>query len=223
MDKPRYLSALIFFATSRPSWYWISGASPSFSSCSSRRSHFSAHSTIFTPGQYSLISASHFVDTFSSEPLLSTWSCQHPCDSIGCWTCLRWNTAWSPAYRRRKAILVCQILLVQQCPIMIAPFVCHRRRCHVRSFRILWARKRWGRNLCIRFSIQLKSAAERTDLVKTLSKLVLPVRDYYQHMSIVIFMKCDTHHKHHRPAAPAFAGLFSLLRHSTAWLPVEVR
>lgn len=51
----------------------VSSSSSSFS-CSSRRSHFNAHSTILTPGQNSLISWIHLVLTFSSEPRLSTCS-----------------------------------------------------------------------------------------------------------------------------------------------------
>ena len=48
-------------------------ASPLGSSSSSRRSHFSAHKTILTPGQYSFISPIHFDSTFSRESRLSTW------------------------------------------------------------------------------------------------------------------------------------------------------
>jgi hypothetical protein len=77
---PRYLSAPIFLATSRPSLYVIIclggnafGSSSSFS-CSSLKSHFRAHSTIFTPRQCSAISSTHFVLTFSSESALSTYS-----------------------------------------------------------------------------------------------------------------------------------------------------
>lgn len=74
---PRYLRAPICFATSRPSLYWIScGPSASSFSCSSLRSHFNAQRTILTSGQCSLISASHFVDTFSREPRLSTCTCK---------------------------------------------------------------------------------------------------------------------------------------------------
>src|SRR5271163_3856838 len=77
---PRYLSAPIFLATSRPSLYVIIcldggafGSSSSFSS-SSLKSHFRAHSTIFTPRQCSAISSTHLVPTFSSESALSTYS-----------------------------------------------------------------------------------------------------------------------------------------------------
>lgn len=45
----------------------------SFISSSLRRSHLSAVRTTRTPGQFSLISAIHFDDTFSKESGLSTY------------------------------------------------------------------------------------------------------------------------------------------------------
>ena len=45
----------------------------SFMSSSLRRSHLSAVRTTRTPGQFSLISAIHFDDTFSKESGLSTY------------------------------------------------------------------------------------------------------------------------------------------------------
>jgi hypothetical protein len=79
---PRYRRAPILLATSRPSLYCIipgpgCGSSSSFS-CSSLRSHLRAHSTTFTPGQCSDISATHFVDTFSRDPWLSTCHSRQP-------------------------------------------------------------------------------------------------------------------------------------------------
>ena len=75
---PRYRNAPILLAISRPSLYWMTdfggallSGSSSFS-WSSLRSHFNAHRTILTPWQCSAISAIHFVETFSSEPRLST-------------------------------------------------------------------------------------------------------------------------------------------------------
>lgn len=83
---PRYLSAPTLFATSSPWLYltigfaggWGSGLSPSFSSVSSLRSHFSATRTILAPAQCSAISAIHFDSMFSRESLLSTYIARHP-------------------------------------------------------------------------------------------------------------------------------------------------
>jgi hypothetical protein len=69
---PRYLRALMFWATCSPCLYSImarfgSAGFSSSSSCVSRRSHFRATRTILTPGQFSSISCFHFVSTFSSD------------------------------------------------------------------------------------------------------------------------------------------------------------
>lgn len=76
---PRYRNAFMFCATCRPCLYSIMGlfgsvsAVASSSSASSLKSHFSATSTIFTPGQFSSISCFHLVSTFSNDCGESTW------------------------------------------------------------------------------------------------------------------------------------------------------
>lgn len=72
----RYLDARTRRATAKPSSY-CTGCIPyrcsrSLTDLSSRRSHFRATSTSFTPGQYSNISSSHLVSTFSNDVGLST-------------------------------------------------------------------------------------------------------------------------------------------------------
>lgn len=72
-DKPKYLTAPTSFAFASPSSK-VTASGFSFCSSSLRKSHLSAVRTIFTPGQFSWISAIHLVDTFSKESRLSTYS-----------------------------------------------------------------------------------------------------------------------------------------------------
>lgn len=72
-DEPKYLTAPTSFAFASPSSK-LTASGFSFCSSSLRKSHLSAVRTIFTPGQFSWISAIHLVDTFSKESRLSTYA-----------------------------------------------------------------------------------------------------------------------------------------------------
>jgi len=81
VHPPRYFTAPISFAFARP-WSKLIALGLSFISSSLRRSHFRAVRTTRTPGQFSLISAIHFDETFSNESGLST--CIHAPVSPAC-------------------------------------------------------------------------------------------------------------------------------------------